>query len=204
MNKTLLSAALIAGFGVAAFAPQAARAAAPVTGGTIAITGTVYASTCSASASGGSAGNGTVVLPDVNSTSLQTAGSSAGWTQFTITLANCATLTSGGATPVSALPTTVYPYFTSTNLDNTSGYLTNGAASNGSNVEVAISNTNQLTGALSLQNGSGNQGVTAQALPSTAGTLTFNFYAGYAVPAGGVAATAGGVSTSLVYTLNYK
>ena len=59
MNKTLLSAALIAGFGIAAFVPQAAHAAST---GTINFSGKVYADTCTVNVNGAGA---TVVLPTV-------------------------------------------------------------------------------------------------------------------------------------------
>ena len=86
MNKTLLSAALIAGFGVAALAPQAARA-----DGTISITGKVVANTCTFTFGGGASGtnSGTVVLPVVFTTALNAAAATAGKTPFTLTIASC-------------------------------------------------------------------------------------------------------------------
>ena len=91
MNKTLLSAALIAGFGIAAFAPQAARAS----DGTITFNGKVLSSTCTVSnASGGIV---TVTLPDVPYTAFTGTGSTAGLKAFSLNLTGCPTTPAGDA-----------------------------------------------------------------------------------------------------------
>jgi major type 1 subunit fimbrin (pilin) len=186
MKKTLLTAALLTAFGVAAMAPQA-RAATP--SGTITFTGSLTPSTCSVVVNGGTA-NQTVTLPVtplVNGV-LGTAGSSAGWTAVTLTLSGCTGLTGY---------TKVYPYFTGTNIDTTTGYLNNTGTAG--NVEIALSNGQSTTNALTLQNASGNQNAGTQLL--SAPTPTFSYYAGYVATA---AATAGSVSTSVQYNLNYQ
>ena len=186
MNKTLLSAALIAGFGVAAIAPQAASAAGPVSSGTITITGTVTSSTCTVAVNGSPAG--TIALNPVVNTVLNTVGSSYGWTPVTLTLTGCAAITGF---------TSVYPYFTGTNIDTTTGYLANTGASN---VEIALSNSQGTSGALTLQNGSGAQNQGTQLLNATA--PTFSYYAGYVAKT--VPVTVGAVNTSVQYNLNYQ
>ncbi len=86
MNKNLLSAALIAGFGVAAVVPQSALAY----DGTITFTGAVTATSCNITG-GGDFG---VALPSVANTTLADSGDTAGQTQFNIVLTGC----SAGAT----------------------------------------------------------------------------------------------------------
>ncbi|WP_449426706.1 fimbrial protein [Rhodanobacter umsongensis] len=196
MNKTLLSAALIAGFGVAALAPQAANAA---SGGTITFSGSITTSTCAVTVGGTNTsptGNATatVTLPNVvaANTTLTTAGSSAGWTQFTLNLTGCPASLSGY--------TNVYPYFTGSGIDTGTGYLTNtGTAS--SNVEIALSNT-AATGstALTLGGASGAQNAGTLAISSTASAFTY--WAGYVATA--VPVLPGPVTATVQYNLNYQ
>jgi major type 1 subunit fimbrin (pilin) len=189
MNKTLLSAALIAGFGVAAFAPQASQAA-NVSSGTISFTGSLTASTCTVAVNG-STSTLAIALPTtplVNGV-LGTAGSSAGWTAVTLTLSACTAQTGY---------TKVYPYFTGGGIDTTTGYLTNTGTA--SNVQVALSNGSSLTNVLTLQGASGAQNAGTQLL--SAATPTFAYFAGYV--ASGTGATAGSVAASVQYNLNYQ
>ncbi|GLQ49044.1 fimbrial protein [Dyella flava] len=188
MKKTLLTAALLTAVGVAAVAPQAR--AANTSSGTISFTGSLTASTCTVAVNGGTS-SPTIPLPTtplVNGV-LGTAGSSAGWTAVTLTLSGCTSLTGY---------TKVYPYFSGGGIDATTGYLSNTGTAG--NVEVAMSNQQSLTGVLTLQNTTGNQNAGTQLLSAT--TPTFSYYAGYVATGG--AATAGGVSASVQYTLNYQ
>jgi major type 1 subunit fimbrin (pilin) len=187
MKKTLLTAALLTAFGVAAVAPVRA---ANTSSGTITFNGSLTASTCTVAVNGGSSTT-TVTLPTtplVNGV-LGSAGTSAGWTAVTLTLSGCTSLTGY---------TKVYPYFSGSGIDTTTGYLSNTGTA--TNVEVALSNTNSLTNVLTLQNASGNQNAGTQLLSAT--TPTFSYYAGYVATTG--AATAGGVTASVQYTLNYQ
>ncbi|MGC1549125.1 MAG: fimbrial protein [Rhodanobacter sp.] len=184
MNKTLLTTALIAGLSVAAVA----NAATPVSSGTITINGTVVASTCSVSINGGTA-SPTIQLSPVVNTMLTAVGSATGWQPVSIALSGC--------TAMSGF-TTVFPYFTGTNIDTSSGYLKNTGSATG--VEIALSNGQSTTNALTLQNGSNAQNAGTQLLSAT--TPTFSYYAGYvatAIPVG-----AGGVTTTVQYNLNYQ
>ncbi|MEW9571974.1 fimbrial protein [Rhodanobacter sp. Si-c] len=190
MNKTLLAAALIASFGIAAFAPQAARAA-NTSSGTITFNGTLTASTCTVAVNG-STSSLAVTLPTTPLVDgvLGASGNSAGWTPVTLTLSGCTGLNGY---------TKVYPYFQG-GIDSTTGYLTNTGSA--TNVEVALSNKQDLnTGdPLTLQNTSGNQNAGTQLL--SASTPTFSYYAGYV--ANGGAAGAGSVTASVTYSLNYQ
>lgn len=188
MNKLLLSAALAAVIGAVAFAPQAANAAS-TTSGTITINGSVVASTCNVAVNGSA--SPTITLPTVVNTMLPTTGSSGGWTAVNMVLTGCTAITGSSYT-------SVYPYFTGSQIDSSTGYLKN-ATSGGSNVEVALSNGQSTTGALTLAGAANAQ---------NAGTLgaaangSFNYYAGYVATAG--AASVGGVSTTVQYALNYQ
>jgi major type 1 subunit fimbrin (pilin) len=188
MKKTLLTAALLTAFGVAAVAPQAQ--AANSSSGTITFTGSLTASTCTVAVNGGSSTQ-TVTLPTtplVNGV-LGTAGSSAGWTAVTLALSGCTGLTGY---------TKVLPYFSGTGIDATTGYLNNTGTA--TNVEVALSNAQSTTNALTLQGASGAQNAGTQLL--SASTPTFSYFAGYVATGG--ASTAGNVSASVQYTLNYQ
>jgi type 1 fimbria pilin len=65
-------------------------------------------------------------------------------------------------------------------------------------VQVALSNAASTTGALTLQNASGSQNAGFQSMTANS---TFAYFAGYVAAA---QATAGGVSTTVQYALNYQ
>ncbi|MGH8157797.1 MAG: fimbrial protein [Rhodanobacter sp.] len=187
MNKTLLSAALIAGFGVAAFTANAAN----VSSGTITITGNVVTSTCAVTVNGSA--NPSVALPTIDTGTLSANGSSAGWTAVTVTLTGCSAV--GGVTKVT-------PYFWGSNINSTNGYLNN-TSTGGSSAFVALSNAQSTTGALTLAGSYGAQNAGNGTLPTTGtATLTFPYFAGYVAPTGG--ASAGAVNTSVNYYLVYN
>lgn len=196
MKKLLLSAVLVASLGAVAVAN-----AANTSTGTITINGQIVSSTCNVAIN--DSNNPTITLPTYDTGALATAGAATGWTAFTMVLSGCTAVT-GVPTP-GTNPTKVFPYFTGTNIDTTTGYLKNTitSGSGGSNVEIALSNgqtaTAGATGALALAAASGSQNVTAQLL---SGNPSFTFYAGYV--ANGAAATAGAVSTTVQYALNYQ
>lgn len=183
MNKTLLSAALIAGFGIAAFAPQAARAA----DGTITFTGKVVANTCAFSVNSGSATGGpatnTIVLPVVFATALTTTGNVAGTTPFNIAVSGCDTnlasvQESWGGSNIAA----------DGNLTNT------GSAGNKVEVQLLNGTTNGVINLTSNNNSPiGNL---------TAGGVTLNYKAQYYANNG--QAGTGLVNTSVTYTTLYQ
>ncbi len=182
MKKTLLSAVMIASFGIAALASQTARAV----DGTITFTGKVVANTCVFKVNGGGSSN-TVVLPVVFTTALAAAGNVAGNTAFTIAASGC--------DPNLA---SVQAYFTSAaNVDTGTGNLIN----TGSAANVQVQLLNGTTSTVMPLNGAN-----ATAQNSPVGTLvgnaaTMNYSARY-IAVGG-AATAGLVNTSVAYTINY-
>jgi len=162
---------------VAVMAATAFAPTAQAAGGTINISGKVLTDTCVVSVNGGS----TVVLPTVMSSSLNTVGAVAGATSFTVGLTGCDTNT-----------TSATMAFSGANINATTGNLNNTAAS-GSNVQVqllngaSVINTNNNTNApvIAVAAGTGSASLKAQYIAATA------------------AATAGLVSTTVNFTLNY-
>lgn len=181
MKKTLLSAVMIASFGIAALASQAARAV----DGTITFTGKVVANTCKFHVNGGGSSN-TVVLPVVFTSALTTAGNVAGNTAFTISATNC-----------DPLLTSVQAYFNGPHVDGTTGNLINTGTA--ANVQVQL--LNGTTSTVMPLNGTT---ATTQNSPvgtvSSTGAATMNYSAQYYATG---AATAGLVNTSVDYTINY-
>ncbi|HEY0200055.1 MAG TPA: fimbrial protein [Rhodanobacter sp.] len=180
MNKTLLSAALIAGFGVAALAPQTAKAV----DGTINITGNITASTCKINGVDSPA-TIAVTLPTVSTTSLNAAAAVAGRTPFAIALSECGALTKA-ATFFEPGPTVM----ADGNLTNATGTATG--------VEVQLLNAADFS-AIALNGASGSQNSTQATLTDGAGTLSY--YAQYYATA---AAGAGTVATSVQFTMLYQ
>jgi major type 1 subunit fimbrin (pilin) len=178
MNKTLLSAALIASFGFAALAPLGAQAA---TTGTINFTGKVLADTCAISVNG--SGTSTVALPTVMTAAFSAVGSTAGATAFTIALTGCDTNTASAQMA-----------FNGTNVDATTGNLIN-ATSGGSNVQIQLLNSaaaaiNTKTQAnaptITVVSGAGSTSLTARYIATATAT------------------TAGLVTSSVGFTLTYQ
>ncbi len=194
MKKLLLSAVLVATLGAVAVA----NAATPVSSGTITVAGKIVTSTCAVTANGSQ--NPTITLPTLDTNALP-AGASAGWTALTFAVTGCSAVSN-------LTSNTVSTYFSSTNVDPTTGYLKNTTTTGGSNVQVVLSNSQSAVvganNALALNAAAGLQFAQTAALPTTgsSGTATFNYYVGYV--AGTSAATAGLVNTTVQYALSYQ
>lgn len=190
MKKIILSALLIAGFGVAA-APTVARAA----DGTINITGLLTAGTCKIT--GGSPYTQAVVLPTIQATSLTGVGTVAGATAFSFAIAGCA-ITGTGA------PTKATTYFEpGANIDSvTHNLLSTGGATG---VEVQLLNgpgsTAAASSAILLGNPTATQNSGTVTISAT-GTATMNYYAQYY--ASSAAPTAGTVISAATFTMVYQ
>lgn len=195
MNKTLLSAALIAGFGIAAFAPQAARAA----DGTINITGKVISGTCTVAVNGA---NANVVLPNVQASAL-TAGSAytTGAKGFSVALTNC---------PASPTGLSIGLGFQTTNADTITGTLKNTGVTN---MDVQLMFTASGTGAATAPAITGGTAVALDgatvtgAVPMGATPATsafYNFYAMYYPLSSWTTASTGIVSTSAQFNVSYQ
>ncbi|MDQ8024313.1 MAG: fimbrial protein, partial [Moraxellaceae bacterium] len=146
--------------------------------GTITITGTVQAATCTVSNGGAVA----VALPTVSTSALSTSGTVAGTKAFQIGLTAC---TVG--------PATAY-FEAGPNIDTTTGRLKN----NGTATNVQVQLLNSAGNAINLAGASGSQNGTSITL--VAGANNLNYSAQYYATG---AATAGSVTTSVVYTMQY-
>lgn len=190
MKKLLLAALVTTTLGFAGLA----SAANPVSSGTITVNGKIVSSTCAVTVNGST--SPTITLPTLDTNALP-ANASAGWTAVNFDVTGCTAVS--GATAVST-------YFSSTNVDTTSGYLKN-TTTGGSNVEIVLSNSQSSTqgagAALALNGIAGSQFAQTAALPTTGtGGATFNYYVGYV--ANGANATAGAVNTTVQYALSYQ
>ena len=178
MNKTLLSAVLIAGFGIAASAPQAASA----TDGTINFTGAVTGSTCTVKINN-AVGPAAITLPTVSTTALSTIGATAGETAFSINLSAC----TGAATKVST-------FFENGPNVNAAGRLVNTGGATGVDVQLVNSDNSAITvGAAAPTSGVG-----VATIATNAANLSYfaRYYATAAAGAGSVTST---VQFSVIY-----
>jgi major type 1 subunit fimbrin (pilin) len=182
MKKTILSAALVAVMGVAAFAPQAAKAS----DGTITFKGNITAQTCTISGNGGGP-NFTVTLPTVSTSSLTASGNVAGATPFSIALTNCS--------PDSGNVSTYYE--AGTTIDTATSYLKNFTGT-ATNVEVGLLNSDSTPIKLGMAQAGQNSAVVAIA----SGAATLNYIAQYVATNG--ASTAGSVNTTVTYSMSYQ
>lgn len=170
LKKALLAATLVAA-GTFAFTAQAAS-------GTIAISGKVLADTCTVLVNGGK----TVALPTVMTGALSTAGDVAGATDFDVKLTGC-----------DANATSATMVFNGSNIDSTSGNLTNTVVG-GSSAQIQL-----LEGASVINTSTGDN---APVIPvDTAGAGSVTMTAQYV--AVGAAASAGLVQSSVDFTLTY-
>lgn len=180
MKKTLMTAAVIASFGIAAFASQAALAAST---GTINFSGKVYNDTCTINVNGGGA---TVALPVVATSAFSTSAGVAlttSATNFSIALSGCDTNLTGAQMA-----------FSGANIDATTGNLKNSLTTNNSNVEIEL-----LSGASVVNT---KTGVNAPLIALSSGTGSTTLTAEYITTA--ATTTPGLVSSSVGFTLTYQ
>lgn len=176
MNKTLLSAALVAVTAATAFAPTAQAA-----DGTINITGKVMNTSCTVAITGT---NGqTVVLPPVLKSALATANATAGDTSFNVGLSGC-----------DPIATSATMKFSGSNI-NSNGNLTNATGPTYSSAQVRL-----LNGSSAVINTFSQSNAPVIAIQSD-GTGSVAMKAQYFAAAANT--TAGLVSTSVDFTLTY-
>lgn len=181
------SAALALALSTAGFAPQVAHAA---DSGTITINGKVMNSTCDVTGNGGT-NDFTVTLPPVAKTALASSGQTAGDTGFTLSLSNCPTTPAG--LKVGA------QFYSSANADAT-GRLTNTVTSGGA-TNVAIQLLDGSSNPIAVAASQSGAAVTDQTTVPASGNASLSYTARYY--ATGVA-TAGNVSTTVQYVINYQ
>lgn len=197
MKKTLLSAALIAGFGVAAFTAQAAHAGSNGQGpiynsspdGTLTVNGQVLAQSCKVDGSAtGSTDAKTVTLPDQWQSALAASGNVAGATPFSIAITGCDSALS-----------TVQTYFSGGTVDASTHNLKNTTGTGyATNVEVQLLDGQNANAAINLNNGNTTQTATTTL---TGGAATLNYQAQYYATG---AATPGSVKTTTNFTMIYQ
>lgn len=167
--------------------------------GTITFNGQITDTTCDVTVDGQGA-SATVTLPTVSSSLLTSAGSVAGTTDFTMQLSNCSL--GNNISKVSA-------YFQSgSTVDPATGHLLQTATSGASNVDLQLldpGNSNQPIKAGDASQIAGNTTKNMTSDGTTTGTLLTTINLPYAVQyyATG-AATAGTVTSSVVYNLQYQ
>lgn len=164
-----------AGLSVAALSSPASAA-----DGTINITGTVQSASCTVAAGSSSIA---VALPPVSASALSAANSVAGLKAFQIALTGC----------TAGVPATAY-FEAGPNIDPSGRLKNNGAATN---VQVQLLNAGST--AINLAGASGAQSGTTITLVN--GNNTLNYFAQYYSLGG---ATAGSVTTSVTYTMQYQ
>lgn len=189
MQKQIALAAVIVSTSVIALMSVNAHAA----DGTITINGALTDTTCSVnSVASGSAANVTATLPTVPSGSLAAAGATAGTSNLgdlKLTLSGC----SGAATKV------VARFENGPTVDQASGNLTNQAVSSAANnVQVRLLNA-QMQPINILTNA--NNDIASKGAAISGGAATLNYFAQYYATG---KATAGNVSTSVQYTMQYQ
>lgn len=194
MKKILLSTALIAGFGVAALAPHAARAAT----NQITFNGKVLNSTCSINVAGSGSNAGSVTLPDVAASAFTAVGSKAGATPFTLSLTGCPT------TPASVQVGA--QFYSATNADTTTnnGTLLNSTGATyatGVDVQLLDSAGAPVTITTAAPAAGSNANLT-DATTLTSSSATLNYSAQYYATSATVGA--GLVSTNVNYVINYQ
>ncbi|MBN3818157.1 type 1 fimbrial protein [Paraburkholderia sp. Se-20369] len=182
MIKQLTRASVIAA--AMALAPLAAHAY----DGTVTITGTLSGASCDVKVNNGS-NNGVVGLPGVSASSLSSKGTTTGATNFTIALSNC----------TNATGKSVRTFFEAgPNVNTADGTLTNRAVTTpATNVSVQLLDMDGQP----LKAGDASQRDPSKtSVPIANNSATMVYGAQYY--AQGVA-TAGGVSTSVTYSIDY-
>lgn len=169
--------------GLASFSAQAAD-------GTIAITGTVSESTCSINgAASGTSADKSITLPTVSAGSLSTAGTAGGTSSpsdLALTLSGC----TGTATKAIAR------FENGPTVDQGNGYLNN----SGTATKVQVRLLNAQMQPINITTNSNND-ITANATTISGGNASLTYFAQYYSMG---KATAGTVSTSVQYTMQYQ
>lgn len=179
---TLTSALALAGIASQAYAFD----------GIINFDGKITNVTCTVVAAGGT-NIGTVTLPTVTQTALKNAGDTAGATQFSIQLSNCA----GNPSPTKAAA-----WFETGNDVNPAGRLVatvGGTVSD--SLSIALYNMASPT-PIAIGQGSGSFGSSGNPFDITGNGTTLNYQAKYYAEKAGV--TAGAVVAKVNYTIQYQ
>ncbi|MBU9163746.1 fimbrial protein [Burkholderia multivorans] len=174
----------------------ATMSAAHASDGTINFTGSVVASTCKISNKDGS--NLTIPLPQVATSQLAAAGSTAGRTPFAMSLSGCTSPVDKDGKPVAGVPAKVAVVFEpGPNVNLTTGRLKPTGTDAAANVEVGIQSDSYSD--IKIGASGADQGSQAVAI-GTDGNATLQYFAQYYATG---ASTAGSVNTSVTYSVVY-
>ncbi|MBL8275990.1 MAG: type 1 fimbrial protein [Pelomonas sp.] len=177
----------------AAIVIATASLAAHAVDGTVTITGTVSATTCTVSVNGGSASN-TVTLPTIGASALVGSGAVAGATAFSIGVSGCTTSQSSMA-----------PYFEAAGSSAfNGGRLATGVSGVDIQILTSTGGVVNLSGSAAVASGQTGQGVPVVPLSGAnpSKSATSNFVARYYSNAASVGT--GAVSVALAYTITYQ
>lgn len=189
MNKKIIGLSIISALMGAASVANAAST------GTITFNGELTDSTCDVAVDGGAA-DATVTLPTTPSSALADALSQSGRTAFKLSLSNCVMGTDSGETMVSA-------YFQAgSTVDSATGLLNNMATGDTAATNVQLGLLDGTTNK-QIKVGSASQMTDAGwVTPDTNGAVELPYAVTYWSQDGG--ATAGLVSSKVIYNLQYK
>lgn len=193
MNKHLLSAALVAAFGLTAIGNASAA------DGKITFTGTISDQTCTVTGgtgTNGAAGDFTVTLPTVATTALSAADKVAGETPFTVIIGGAGQTGCGAGTPSKVARLHFEPL--SSPVSSATGRLINQAAA-GAATLVEVELLNKANQPINISTGAN---ATGSEETITSNTATLKYGARYHATGG--ASTAGAVSTYVNYSVVYK
>ena len=154
--------------------------------GTITFNGSITAQTCTINGNGSGSNNFTITLPTVSSSTLASAGQTAGRTPFHIVLTNCTPNTGTVHTFFEAGPTT----------DSTTGNLILGAGG-ATNVQLGLLNSD----ATAIKAGFADASQNSKPVTFTNGSATLSYYVQYVATG---AATAGAANSNVLYTIAYQ
>lgn len=174
----LLSALITAGIMVMSHNASAAD-------GTITFSGQIVGQTCTINGNGTNSSSFTVTLPTVSTSSLASAGQTAGRTAFKLDLTNCA-----------ASPAKVHAYFEPGPTTDLQTGLISGTGV--SNLELGLLNSDFSQ----IKAGFADSSQNSQQVTISSGSATLQYFVQY-VAVGGAVGT-GPVSTSVMYTLAYQ
>ncbi|SMF53009.1 fimbrial protein [Pseudogulbenkiania subflava] len=179
MKKTLLSAMIAAG--VIAISQNAMAA-----DGTITFNGNITAQTCTINGNGSGSKDFTITLPTVSSSTLASAGQTAGRTPFNIALTNCTPNTGNVHAFFEAGPTT----------DATTGRLILNAGG-ATNVQLGLLNSDFTE----IKAGFADASQNSKSVAITSGSATLPYYVQYVATG---TASAGAANSSVLYTIAYQ
>ncbi|HDR9589023.1 TPA: type 1 fimbrial protein [Burkholderia stabilis] len=153
--------------------------------GTITVTGSISAQTCTVNGNGTGSKDFTVALPSVSASALATAGQTAGQTPFSITLTKC------------SAPGSVHTFFEpGATTDLTTGNLIV-AAGGATNVQIGLANADLSA----IKAGAADASQNSKAVSIVNNGATLQYYARYVATG---AATSGAANSSVMYSLVYQ